>query len=399
MPWKDVTAMDAKLRFVKAFYAEVESGLKSMAALCREHGVARKTGYMLIARHTEFGLRGLAPRSRAPHSGRHWYEPDLIASVIELREEFPHWGAETILDALQRVDPDIDRPSPSTAHEWLRHAGLIDRTRRTRRFPHPGKPPQVPIERPNQQWSVDFKGHFRTSDRRKCYPLTIADSFSRYLLECQALTTTAFEAVWPCFERLFRTCGLPETILSDNGTPFSSNSVKRLSKLSVRWIRLGITPRLTQPGCPQQNGRHERIHAHMDRLVCSHPARDAVKQQKYFDWFIDHHNNVRPNRALAGRLPSEVYVPSPRTYPKRLPQLEYPAHVQIRRVRSSGEIRWDGQWFFLSEALVGEFVAFERVDNDLWILRFGPIELGCYSSREKKLLLDRPRPAGKAENA
>jgi transposase InsO family protein len=398
MPWEDVTVMDAKMRFVKAYYADVKSGMRSMTALCSEYGVARKTGYSLIARHAAFGLRGLGPGSKAPHGGPHWYDPELIARVIELREEFPHWGAETILDAIARTDPDLERPSASTAHGWLKSAGLVDRTRRRRRFPHPGKPPQIPIERPNQQWSVDFKGDFRTGDRRRCYPLTVADSYSRYLLDCRALRATSFQAVWPCFERLFRMHGLPESILSDNGTPFSSNSVKRLSKLSVRWIRLGITPRLTQPGRPQQNGRHERIHGHMDPLVCSRPEHDAVRQQKSFDWFTDHHNNVRPNRALAGKIPSELYTTSPRPYPRRLPQLEYPATAEIRRVRSSGEIRWQGQWFFLSDALIGEYVAFQRIDNDLWLLSFGPLELGCYSERERRLFLDRPRPAGKAEN-
>lgn len=397
MPWKDVTVIDAKMRFVQAFYEEVESRKKSMATLCREHGVARKTGYELIARHRRDGLKGLVERSRAPHTGTHWYDSELVERVLEVRQEFPHWGAETILDALEREEPDLAWPTPSTAHGWLKRAGLVERSRRTRRFPHPGRPADIPIDRPNQQWSTDFKGHFRTRDRRNCYALTVADSFSRYLLECRALTTTSFETVWPCFERLFREYGLPERILSDNGTPFSSNSVKRLSKLSVRWIRLGIAPILTQPGCPQQNGRHERIHGHMDPLVCT-PETNAAQQQKRFDWFIDHHNNVRPNRALHKKLPSEVYTPSPRPYPDRLPQIEYPAHVQVRRVRSSGEVRWDGQWFFISDALIGEHIAFERVDDAFWIVRFGPIELGCYSAREKKLFLDRPKPAGKAEN-
>ncbi len=398
MPWKDVTAMDQRVRFVKDYERCVLSGEISMSELCLQYGISRKTGHKMIRRHDEGGWSGLADRSRAPLTGPHWFDEDVVMRVLQTRLMFPHWGAETIVDWLNRVDPLTSWPSASAAHSWLLKAQLVERARRARRYPHPGKPATPSIERPNQQWGADFKGQFRTGDRRYCYPFTLSDSFSRYLLACQGLTSPSFEQVWPVFERVFREYGLPESILSDNGSPFASNSVKRLSKLSVRWIRLGITPRLTQPGRPQQNGRHERIHGHMD-LVCSNPSPNSRLQQKQFEWFSDHHNHVRPHKALHKHVPAELYAPSPRLYPRHLPQLEYPAYFQVRRVRSSGEIKWMGQWFFLTEALVGEFVAFEPVADGCWILTFGPIELGYYSASEKKLFLDRPRPAGKAENA
>jgi len=275
----------------------------------------------------------------------------------------------------------------------LRTAGLIERSRRARRFPHPGKPELTSIDHPNQQWSTDFKGHFRTGDRRYCYALTVADSYSRYLLGCRGLTSTAYELVRPAFERLFREYGVPQSILSDNGSPFSSNSVRRLSKLSVWWLRLNVVPRLIEPGQPQQNGRHERIHGHMKPLVCTRPAANCRAQQKQFDWFQHHHNEVRPNESLHGRVPADLYTPSLRPYPEKLPPVDYPTHFEVRRVRSSGEIRWHGQWFFVSDALIGEDIAFEPVGDGCWIVRFASLELGYYSAPEHKLYLDRPRPA------
>jgi transposase InsO family protein len=399
MPWKDSTVIDERVKFVRAYDKYVRSRERTMADLCAEHGIARKTGYKMLERRDQGGWPALAERSRAPHSGPHWCSSDVVAQVLEIRLEFSHWGAETILSHLQRTDPDTSWPSASTIHGWLKQAGLVERSSSRRRYPHPGKPALPALERPNQQWSVDFKGHFRTRDRRYCYPLTVADSFSRYLIGCQGLTSTAFELVWPVFERLFREYGLPESILSDNGTPFSSNSVKRLSKLSVRWIRLGIVPRLTQPGKPQQNGQHERMHGHMKRLVCSEPSANCREQQKQFDWFEDHYNRVRPHASLDKKVPADLYTPSLRAWPTSLPALDYPSHFLPRRVRSNGEIKWQGQSFFLSEPLVGEMIAFELVADGCWILHFGPVELGFYSARDRKLHLDRPRPAGKAENA
>ena len=396
---KGAVSLDSRIAFVQAYYTEVARGRRSMADLCAEFGFSRKTGYEFLRRHQEAGIKGLVEHSRAPHGGEHWIDADVVERVLSTRLEFPHWGAETILDYLEREDPEIDRPGNTTAHGWLCKAGLVERKRRGRRFPHPGRPVQDPLVRPNQQWSADFKGHFRTGDHKYCYPLTIMDLFSRYLLDCRALTDTSFESVWPRFERLFREQGLPDSILSDNGTPFSSNSVKRLSKLSVRWIRLGIVPRLIQPGKPQQNGRHERVHGHMKPLVCAVPSRNAREQQGQFDWFSNHHNRVRPHRGLDKHVPAELYVPSSRPYPKRLPEMEYPAHMDVRRVRSSGEIRWGGQWFFMSDALIGEPVAFDQVDEAIWVVRYGPIELGYYSAPDRRLVLDRARPDGKAENA
>jgi transposase InsO family protein len=398
MPWERATVTEQKVEFVRGYYANVKTKEISMKELCKAHGISRKGGYAAVAAFEQRGWPGLAGKSRAPHDGKHWAEPEVILSVLDTREEFPEWGAKKIVTYLSELEPDRHWPAASVAHEWIRKAGMVRPRVRARRFSHPGKPPAVVIDHPNQRWSVDFKGHFRTQDRRYCYPLTVADSFSRYVLGCEALLSTSFDLAWPVFERLFREYGLPETILSDNGSPFSSMSVRRLSKFAVRLMRLGISPMLTEPGKPQQNGRHERMHRDLKAIACANPSTTCAAQQKQFDRFLHRFNMLRPHEALEQTPPARSYKPSPRPYPRRIPEITYPAGLEIRHVRSSGEIRWDGQFLFLSEALVGETVAFELVDNDCWIIKYSTLELGYYSGREKKLHLDRPRPDGKAEN-
>jgi putative transposase len=324
MPWKATSVVDQRTSFVLAYLKRVCSGETTMSALCAEHGVSRKTGYKLVARQQENGWPGLQDRSRAPHSGKHWEDPETISTVLDVRTAFPAWGARKIVAYLRDTDPDQQWPVASVAHEWIKRAGMIEPHRRARRFSHPGRPPAVPIEQPNQQWSTDFKGHFRTKDGRYCYPLTVADSFSRFIIGCQALPSPSFELTWPVFEKLFREYGLPDAILSDNGTPFSSNSVRRLSRLSVRWIRLGIEPRLIQPGKPQQNGRLERMHRTLKQEACAQPSANLRRQQIQFASFIDRFNHVRPHEALGQQPPVRSYTRSSREYPRQLPPIEYP---------------------------------------------------------------------------
>lgn len=398
MPWEATSVSDQRVRFIRDYQRRVLAKQTTMKALCDQHGISRKTGYKMVRRHEENGWPGLQDVSRAPHGGEHWADPEIVVAVLETRLEFPEWGAKKIVAYLDDIEPTRQWPAPSVAHDWIKRADLVEARTRARRFPHPGKPPAIELTIPNQQWSVDFKGHFRTKDRRYCYPLTVVDSFSRYILGCRGMESTSLNTVWPAFERLFREYGVPSAILSDNGTPFSSNSVKRLSKLSVRWIRLGITPRLIEPGKPQQNGRHERMHRDLKQVACANPEANRQQQQKRFDSFVHRYNQLRPHESLGQKPPSRLYVTSPRVYPKRLPEIEYPDGIQVRRVRSSGEIKWAGQWLFMSDALIGEPIGFQLVGDGTWIVQFGHLELGYYSEREKKLYLDRNRPDGKEEN-
>lgn len=395
MPWKAGTVADERASFVLDYKRRVLTKEITMRALCEEHTIPRKTAYKFVARYKELGWRGLEDQSRAPHSGRHWSDEEVVRAVIDVRLRYPSWGSKKIIAYLHDTDPDRQWPVPSVAHEWIRRSGLVERRKRQQRFPHPGAPPTRVIESPNQQWSTDFKGQFRTRDGRYCYPLTVVDSFSRYIIDCHGLIAPTFELSKPVFERLFRKYGLPDAILSDNGTPFSSNSLKRLSKLSVWWIRVGVEPRLTQPGKPQQNGRLERMHRTLKEEVCVRPSANLRRQQIAFNEFVETFNHVRPHESLSQTPPARSYSHSPRSFPNKLQELVYPSTCELRRVRSSGEIKWKGNWFFVSEALVGEIVAFEPVDDETSILRFGPLELGYYSDRERRLCLDRPSTGSK----
>lgn len=234
------------------------------------------------------------------------------------------------------------------------------------------------------RWS-NVSGEFRTGDRRYCYPLTVADGFSRYLLAVEGLDSVAGEGVWPVFERLFRQHGLPQVIRTDNGSPFASQAVAGLSRLAVRWIKLGIRPERIQPGCPQQNGQHERMHRTLKAETARPPAAHRGAQQQRFDEFRRCYNEQRPHEALAFRTPSELYTPSPRDYPSQLPEPEYPGHFEVRFVHQGGEIRWRGQYLFLSECLGGERVGLEECDEGVWSVYFGEVLLARLNDRERRL--------------
>lgn len=384
MPWETTTVTDERVRFVLAYEREVLGGRLSMAALCEQFGVSRKTGYKFVGRRREEGWTGLADRSRAPRSGAHWIESDVRAQILAMKEECSDFGAKKILSCLRLANPERSWPSISAIHHTLKQAGLVAQQSRRRRYPHPGAAPPCTALVPNEEWSTDFKGQFRTGDRRYCYPLTIADTFSRYLLACQSMLSPTLEQTWRVFERVFREFGLPEAIRSDNGTPFAGPSLRRLSRLSVRWIRLGIQPRLITPGNPQQNGRHERMHKTLKERACVKPQRNAGEQQKAFDTFRKRFNEVRPHEALGQIPPARVYKPSTRPYPSRLPEIVYPSGFEHRRVNTNGIIKWERREVFLTEALAGETVGLQLIDDGVWLLMFSTTTLGYFNDREKK---------------
>ena len=389
MPWESTTVTDQRIRFIVAYDREVAAGRMTMAALCEKFGIARKTGYKFVARRDAEGWSGLSDRSRAPLSGPHWIEPAVRELILAIKSECDDFGAKKIRAELLLSDPGRPWPSISAIHQILRRHGLVRVPNRRRRFPHPGAAPQYSATAPNQEWSVDFKGQFRTGDRHYCYPLTVADTFSRYLLVCDSLSSPSIEKTWRSFDRAFREYGLPDAIRSDNGHPFASSSVRRLSRLSVRWVRLGIELRLIEPGKPQQNGRHERMHLTLKQQVCSHPAATIRGQQKAFNAFRQHFNHRRPHESLEQRRPGDVYTASPRPYPTKLPTIEYPSGIEPRRVNANGVIKWHRRELFVSEVLAGETVGIQRIDDTWWILLFGPLVLGYYSDRDQKFYLER----------
>jgi transposase InsO family protein len=355
-----------------------------MAELCRLYGISRKTGYKWLARFLEDGRNGLKDRSHAPLSCPHKTPDHLVELLIEARKRHPHWGPKKLLALLSKKHPDYPWPAQSTTADILSRNGLIKSRRRTRRPGHPGRP-DTPMTKPNEIWTIDFKGQFRTRDGRYCYPLTVADGYSRYLLGCQALLSPCYKDTRRTLVGLFRQFGLPSIIRSDNGTPFASTAIGRISRLSVWWLRLGIYPELIEPAHPQQNGRHERMHRTLKAETTRPPAGNRSAQQRRFNGFQRTYNQERPHEALGQITPASVYRPSNRSYNDDPDPFEYPGHFEVRKVSNNGGIRWNFNWVNVSHVLGGEYVGLEEVDNYLWNVYLGPLWLGRFHEKELKI--------------
>ncbi|HUS17211.1 MAG TPA: integrase core domain-containing protein [Chloroflexia bacterium] len=376
MPWKEICAMDQRVQFV----ADCLAGELTMAAVCRAYGISRPTGYKWLDRYRAQGAAGLEERSRAPLSHPHAVAAEVEAAILAARAAHPTWGPRKLLAWLQArrergLEPPLALPAASTAGEILRRAGLAVPRRRRARTP-PWTQPLAHAGAPNAVWCADFKGQFRTADGARCYPLTISDASSRYLLRCVGLAAIDGARVRPLFEAAFREFGLPRALRTDNGPPFASVGLGGLTPLSAWWIKLGIVPERIEPGRPEQNGRHERLHRTLKRETAAPPAATPRAQQAAFDRFRREYNAERPHEALGQRPPASAYSPSPRPFPERLREPEYPDADAVRRVRSSGEIRWGGRLVYLSESLIGEPVGLTALDDRHWLLAFGPLVLG-----------------------
>jgi len=383
MPWSETTPMSERMRFIW----QLESCEFTMTELCEAFGIARKTGYKWAQRYAEEGWEGLKDRSRAPTQCPHRTEKRCEDQLVAWRRKHPSWGARKLLSRLERRYPDWSWPAPSTAGAILKLHGLV-RSRPRRRSKPSSSKPEVVARRPNDLWSADFKGHFRTGDRRVCHPLTIADRVSRYLLECRARDSTSHDQARPIFEAAFREHGLPRAMLCDTGPPFGSGRAPRhLSRLAVWWIRLGIEPLYIEPGHPEQNGAHERMHRTLKAETARPPHRSFAAQQAAFHRFRREYNHERPHEALDFQMPAELYRPSSRPFPRRLPAVEYPGHFEVRNVHSKGEIKWQGQRRFISEVLQGERVGLEEIDDGRWSVYFCSRLLGRYDERNERLEL------------
>jgi transposase InsO family protein len=364
----------------RRFITDARNRVASFTALCRHYGISRTTGYKWLRRADQSGLDYLAEVSRRPRSCPHATPPELVAKLIEARRHHPDWGPRKLLKLLRRQNRHQPWPARSTVAALLRRHGLI-LPRRRRSYPgHAGRP-LTPMTAPNVIWTADYKGEFKTGDGQYCYPLTLQDGFSRYLLACRGLTSTATAECRPVFTRLFQEYGLPEILRTDNGVPFATGALGRLSQLSVWWIRLGIYPELIEPGQPQQNGRHERMHRTLKRATARPPAPTRRSQQARFEAFRLEYNTVRPHEALRDETPASLYTRSPRPYPSTLPPLEYPGHYEVRLVSANGGIRWQAQWVNVSHVLAGEYIGLEEIDSGEWDLYFGALKLGRFHER------------------
>lgn len=381
MPWTETRIMDARLKFV----SEILEGSYSMTELCRAYGISRKNGYKWLNRYLDEGPGGLHDRSRAPHRHPHAIPEKSRSAILSIKERWPHWGPAKIRVKLQQQHPRWPRyPAVSTIGLFLKKQGLVCHRKRRRRA-SPTEQPLTKSQSANDVWTADFKGHFQTSDSSRCNPLTISDHSSRFLLCCRHVNRMNYKLVKIQFQRVFREYGLPLVLRTDNGTPFSSRGLCGLSRLSIWWMRLGIYPERIEPGHPEQNGRHERLHKTLKQQTASPPAGTLAKQQQRFDAFCREYNHDRPHEALSMQTPASCYQPSERQFPVRLHELCYPDDMTVRKVYHHGDILYKGQRIFLGESFSGEYIGLEQIAEDRSRLWYCDFELGQLDHRRCRI--------------
>jgi transposase InsO family protein len=378
MPWSETDRMEQRARFV----LEALAGRFSISELCYLYGVSRKTGYKWIERYHREGVGGLEERSRAPGQHPNATDAKIVARIEALRKKHRSWGARTLHAYLVENHPGTAWPCPSTIGEILKRAGLV-RKRRRRSPRTTWRPARTAADQPNRVWTADFKGQFRLGNGRLCYPLTVVDAFSRYLLVCRGLRGTALDPARRVFEDAFREYGLPDVIRTDNGVPFCApGAALGLSKLSVWFLKLGIALERSRPGKPQDNGSHERMHRTLKEDAARPPRASEAAQQRALNRFQRIYNEERPHHALEMRTPASCYTSSRRPYPEDLPDPEYPNHYEVRRITKIGIFSWKQRQIFVTEALRGEAIGLEPVANGLWSVFFGDVLLGRFSEEE-----------------
>lgn len=381
MPWKETSALDQKIQMIEDWLRR-EYNITEIAEM---YGVSRKTVHKWVGRFRTNGRGGLEELSRAAHSHPNTTAPELVAIIVAVKQRHMNWGHRKIRARLHNLHPDKKWPSESTTFEILKRNSLV-RSRRVRHRSPPYSEPFIGYDGPNAVWSADFKGQFRMGDGKLCYPLTITDNHSRYLLGCWGLHRATHDETKPQFERVFYENGLPEAIRTDNGAPFASVALGGLSRLSVWFIKLGIRPERIETGKPEQNGRHERMHRTLKESAISPPRNNLAEQQRAFNRFTHEYNHERPHQALGQKTPASIYTPSVKPYPAKIPSVEYDSDVIVRQVHTKGEIKWKGERIYVSEALVGEPVALKQVGNNLWELRFSFHHLGILDDITGKIV-------------
>src|ERR1700744_639801 len=369
MPWKESNTMDLRVRQIQ----DHREG-HSISALAEIYEVSRNTVYKRLDGYAAEGPAGLANRSHAPLHSPSQLSPEGIADIVAARQRWK-WGPRKLRVKLRAAHPEILWPAESTIGEVLRRAGLTQRRKLRVRTP-PYAAPFAAVDQANQTWCADFKGWFRTADGTRCDPLTITDAHSRYLLRCHIVEQADTPHVAAIFDAAFREHGLPRVIHTDNGVPFASRAPGGLSRLSMRWVRLGIVPERSRPASPQDNGRHERMHSTLKQATLTPPERTARGQQAAFDRFQQEYNHERPHEALDDQPPASCYAPSARAMPRRVPELEYGDEVAVRRVSQQGSVRWKGERTFVSAVFAHERLGLRALDERYLEVLYGPVVLG-----------------------
>jgi len=381
MPWKMERPMDQKVKLIADWLDENYS----ITDLSKRYGVSRKTIYKWLERYKEEGIGGLEEKSRASHTHPNKTENNIVNQIIEYKLKHKTWGPKKIVINLKRIYPEEIWPSVSTTGDLLKKNDLVNE-KKVRKRVHQYQDHFVDCTKPNDVWSADYKGQFYTKDKKVCYPLTVTDNYSRFLIACDALEGPRYIETRACFERIFREYGLPQAIRTDNGIPFSGLAVGGLSRLAIWWIQLGIIPERIIPGKPQQNGRHERMHRTLKDAALNPVGINLADQQNKFDFFRIEYNTERPHESLEMKRPNELFVRSNRSYPDLTKPVEYPDDFQVRNVKPSGEISFGSNTYYISELLSGDIVGLKEVSDGLWQMNYSFHKLGYIDLDRKKIL-------------
>jgi transposase InsO family protein len=372
MPWKDSSMLDEKVKFI----ARLLDGEK-MAPLCREFNISRKTGYQIWDKYQEFGQAAFLQQKRTPFRYANKLPVQLEMLILNIKKEYPTWGAPKIREKIQRKHPEMKPPAISTIHAVLDRHGLVKSSLRRRKYKSTGTP-LLHVKEPNDLWCADYKGEFMLGNSDYCYPLTITDYASRFIIMCEGLSSTNETFAFEMFARAFKEYGLPKAIRTDNGVPFySGNALYGMTKLSVWWLRLGIAIERIQPGHPEQNGRHERMHLTLKKETTRPPGNNPLEQQEKFDNFIQVFNFERPHQGIDMKYPSEIYQPSDREY-KTIEPLFYPFHDKTIQVTRCGRICENKMKVNLSRAFAGQQVGIKEVEDGIWVVTFLDYDLGYF---------------------
>lgn len=381
MPWKVISQMDLKLKLLNDW----NEGRSSITDLSHKYRVSRPTVYKWLGRYELFGIEGLKEKSRAPNSCPHRTRQEILELIIEEKLKNRKRGPRKVRAHLKQNRPELKLPAISTISYWLKKEGLVQSRKKRLRVP-PYAEPFSGCNAPNDVWSIDYKGQFHMQNDQLCYPLTISDNYSRYLLGCKALKGPRYVPTRSYIESIFRRYGLPEAIRTDNGPPFAGRCIGGLSRLAIWWILLGITPERIKKGCPEQNGRHERMHGSLKREALTPPAYDLKEQQMVMDAYVHEYNHDRPHEALNDQTPGEYYNKSERPYVEKPHPPEYSHDFVVRSVHQGGEIRFMSRPFYLTELLSGQRVGLKEIDDGLWQIQFSFYALGTLDMRKNKII-------------
>jgi transposase InsO family protein len=379
MPWKECAEVDQKVKFI----ARLLDGEK-MAPLCREFNIARKTGYQIWEKYKRFGQEAFLEQKRTPYRYANKLPVQLEMLILDLKKEYPDWGAPKIREKIIRRHLGTRVPAISTIHAVLDRHGLVKSSLRRKRYKAQGTP-LSDVKNPNELWCADYKGDFMLGDKRYCYPLTITDYASRFLFSAEALSSTREDFAFETFTRVFKEFGLPLAMRTDNGTPFASgNSLYGLTKLSVWWLRLGIALERIKPGHPEQNGRHERMHLTLKKAVTRPPGNNLLEQQEKLDKFIHQYNFDRPHQGIDMKYPSELYKPSRKIY-KGIQPIFYPFHDKTIQVTQCGRICERKMKVNLSTAFAGQEVGIKEIESGIWVVSFLDYDLGYFDEEARRV--------------